>query len=126
MTDSSEDEVQKTRFQRPTFSMGNLLMVVALIGICLGWWVDHNRRGVQEYDIQGPVSIFYTIRTSPNSTAGGRFQGALGIDFRGSNIVVYTGDDGVVMPSSSMIDFSWKSDVSPTVLLDSWSTNNGN
>lgn len=103
----SEKKASQKNANRLSFSMGNLLLVIALIGISLGWWVDRNGSHSDQYDVQGLINVSYTIRKSPNSTAGGSIEDAEGIDFRGSNIVVYKKDSGVVLTANNLIDFRW-------------------
>lgn len=102
-----EKEESKHKAMRVSFGMGNLLLVIAIIAISLGWWVDRNRAHSDQYDVQGAIRVSYTIRKSSNSTAGGVIEGVEGIDFRGSSIVVYRNDRGVVLPANNLIDFNW-------------------
>ena len=87
--------------------MGNVLMVIALVGISLAWWVDHNRPKLEAYDIRGPVRVTFTIRTSPNSKESGVIKNIDGIDFHGTTIVLHKEDGGQVLPASSLIYFHW-------------------
>ncbi len=102
-----EKEESKHKAKRVSFGLGNLLLVIAIIAISLGWWVDRNRAHSDQYDVQGGIRVSYTIRKSSNSTAGGVIEGVEGIDFRGSSIVVYRNDRGVVLPANNLIDFNW-------------------
>lgn len=85
-------------------------MVIALVGISLAWWVDHNRPELEEYDIRGPVSVTFSIRTSPNSKEGGVIKDIDGIDFHGATIVLHKENGGRVFPTSSLINFHWQSE----------------
>jgi len=105
-----DEKPLKKDAKRPSFSMGNLLMVIALVGISLAWWVDHNRPKLEEYDIRGPVRVTFTIRTSPNSKESGVIKDIDGIDFHGTTIVLHKEDGGQVFPSSSLIYFHWSSE----------------
>tara|TARA_B100001939_G_scaffold329003_1_gene324841 strand:+ start:58 stop:459 length:402 start_codon:yes stop_codon:yes gene_type:complete len=102
-----DEKPSKKDTKRASFSMGNLLMVIALVGICLAWWVDHNRPKLEAYDIQGPVRVTFTIRTSPNSKESGVIKDIDGIDFHGTTIVLHKEDGGQVLASSSLIYFHW-------------------
>ena len=105
-----DEKTSKKDARRPSFSMGNLLMVIALVGISLAWWVDHNRPELEEYDIRGPVSVTFSIRTSPNSKEGGVIKDIDGIDFHGATIVLHKEKGGRVFPASSLINFHWQSE----------------
>lgn len=85
-------------------------MLVTLVAICIAWWSDPRRETAKEYDVPGPLTVSYSVRTSPTSTAGNKFKGASGIDFRGNHIVVHTKDGGLILASSSLIDFHWYQD----------------
>lgn len=106
-SDSATDEARNVASKRLSFGVGNLLLLIALVSISLAWWVDHNRSPTQKFDVVGPVSVSYTVRTSPNSTSGGRIDGVTGIDFQGDNIVVHTTTGGTVFLGSKLIAFRW-------------------
>jgi len=105
-----DEKTAKKDARRRSFSMGNLLMVIALVGISLAWWVDHNRPELEEYDIRGPVSVTFSVRTSPNSKEGGVIKDIDGIDFHGATIVLHKENGGRVFPTSSLINFHWQSE----------------
>ena len=105
--DSTTEEGRRTSRRRISFSISNLLLLIALIAVCIAWWRDHNRERPRRYDIQGPISVSYTVRTSPTSTAGSRIKGVRGIDFQGASIAIHTLDGGIVLPSSRLISLRW-------------------
>jgi hypothetical protein len=109
--DSATDEGRKVPSKRLSFSVSNLLMLVALTAISMAWWVDRNRSSPpQGYDIPGPIFVSYKVRTSPSSTSGGNISGVTGINCQGGNIIVYTENGGTVMAGNSLIEFTWKSE----------------
>ncbi len=107
-TVAQDRKASRKNANRLSFNIGNLLLLIALIGISLGWWVDRNGSHSDEYDVQGLIKVSYTIRKSPNSISGGVIENAEGIDFRGSNIVIFKMDSGVVLPANNLIDFRWQ------------------
>ena len=86
------------------------MLFIALIAIGLAWWMDRNRVVIPRYDIPGPLTVSYTIQTSPNSTSGGRIVGVIGIDIKEDQVIVHTSKGGSVMSSSKLVHFSWQSE----------------
>lgn len=110
--DSATGEGRKVPSKRLSFSLGNLLMLVALIAVSIAWWGDRNRSSSPpKYDIPGPISVSYKVRTSPSSTSGGSIGGVKGINYRGNNVIVYTESGGAVLAGDSLIRFTWVSEV---------------
>ena len=92
------------------FGLRDLLLLVTIIAISVAWWMDRNRVQEEAYDIQGPLTVIYTIRTSPNSTGGNKLKSVRGMDFEGGNIVIYADERGIVLSSANLIEFQWSSE----------------
>jgi len=90
-----------------SFSLRSLLLLVLLAALLFSWWFGQISEAESRFDIEGPVFVQYTIRKSPNTTAGDQITGALGIDFQGDNVVVYTENGGTVLASDTLLNFVW-------------------
>lgn len=106
-TDPTTNEDREPSRRPFSFGISNLLMLIALVAVCLAWWGSYIPATNRKFDIAGPISVSYSIRTSATSTSGSKIEGVRGIEFRGDNIVLYTTDGGVMLPGSSLIDFRW-------------------
>jgi hypothetical protein len=113
----SEEEVRPLESSRGpsrwSFNLSTLLLLVALLAFIFAWSAERNDRSKNtepgpKYDVAGPLVVSYTLQTSPNSTAGQQHMEALGIDFKGSNVVVYTSNGGVVLPPHSLTECIWR------------------
>ena len=89
-------------------------MVIALVAISIAWWIDHNRKPAEKYDVAGPITISYVVRNEghPNGITRSTIGGAVGINFQGGNLIVYTGKSGkvVVISGASLIECEWTRD----------------
>lgn len=98
---------------RWSLNLSTLLLLVALFAVAFAWWADRNvgsksAEGKPKYDVAGPLFVHFRLQTSPNSTAEQQHLEALGINFEGSNVVVYTTTGGVILPSKSLIECIWR------------------
>ena len=107
MESISSNEGRGVMRRKLSFGIGNLLLVIALVAVCLAWWQDHHREQPRVHDVPGPLSVSYSIRTSPSSTSGSDYGGVQGIDFRGDNVIVHTKSGGLILPSSRLVHFRW-------------------
>ena len=99
--------------KRWAFSLSTLLFLITTLATAFAWWSDRSSNQATvpkapQYDVPGPLFVAYTLRKSPNTTAGQQHTNALGINFRGDNIVVHTQNGGVVLTSNSLIELIWK------------------
>ena len=106
-TDISADQSQPKVSKRFSFGIGHLLMLIALVAVCFAWWIDHNQVAPREYSIDGPLTLSYKVRTSPNSTSGGSIGGVKGIDVLNDTVIVHTEQGGTVFSSNNLINFVW-------------------
>ena len=98
---------EPTRQSRFSYSLRSLLLLVILAAVLFGWWFGRIPEVESKFEIEGPLFVQYTIRKSSNTTTGDQITGALGIDFQGDNVVVYTEKGGTVLASDSLLHFVW-------------------